>query len=124
MSDDVLNEFSDGLEKTVEEGAKATEEELDEFDPAVSNEDDDEEVGQSGIALGLTPVGTIGINVKDASGVVAGHFIDDPAEAWELAGHLQSLATMIVQSRYAAAFKERQMVEEMMKNHKLYVPGQ
>lgn len=103
----------------------------DPFDVPLPTEDepqgptsDQEELGESGISVGLTPVGIIGVNVRDADGSVASHFIDDPAEAWQLAGHFQSLATMMVQARYAMAFKEQQMIAEMMKKQNIFVPGQ
>ena len=75
------------------------------------------------LVVGLTPMGTVGVRVADENGNSVSYFISDPTEAWELAGHLQSLATIMVQTRYAMAMQEQRMIEEMMKSRNLYVPG-
>lgn len=75
------------------------------------------------LMIGLTPMGTVGVRVTDENGDSVSYFISDPTEAWELSGHLQSLATIMVQTRYAMAMQEQRMIEEMMKNRNLYVPG-
>lgn len=89
----------------------------------VTGDDENVPVPQN-ISLGLSPTGLIGISVNDTEGTKVAYFIDDPAEAWQIAGHLLSLATMMVQARYAIAFKEQEMIQEMLKKQKLYVPGQ
>lgn len=81
------------------------------------------ETVESQFLMGLTPMGTVGIRINDENGDSVNYFISDPTEAWEIAGHLQSLATIMVQTRYAMAMQEQRMVEEMMKKQDLYVPG-
>ena len=75
------------------------------------------------LIIGLTPMGTIGIRVQDENGNAVSYFISDPEEAWGLSGHLQSIATIMVQTRYAMALQEQRMIEEMMKKQDLYIPG-
>lgn len=79
--------------------------------------------GEPEFVMGFTPMGTIGIRVTDENGDQVNYFINEPTEAWEISGHLQSLATMMVQTRYAMAMQEQRMIEEMMKKQDLYVPG-
>lgn len=85
--------------------------------------EDAPQVQPSGIAVGLTPWGTVGINVTDSSGVTAGHVIDDPAEIWQLTGHLNSLATLMVQAKYAQILQEQKLAAEILKKPGLYVPS-
>jgi|SRR6476469_4147944 len=82
-----------------------------------------EESDEPQFMMGLTPMGTIGIRVQDENGEAVSYYISDPTEAWEIAGHMQSLATIMVQTRYAMAMQEQRMIEEMMKKQDLYVPG-
>lgn len=78
---------------------------------------------QSGLQVGLTPWGGIGINVRDASGAMAGHTINDPEEAWILIGHLNALAVMMVQARYSAAIEEQKQMMEILQKPGIYIPG-
>lgn len=84
-----------------------------------------EEGGQSGISVGITPFGHLGMNIQDANGELAGHVITDPNEAWILAGHIQSIATMMVQARYAMAMKEKEVASQIMQGTpEIWRPGQ
>jgi hypothetical protein len=94
---------------------------LAEVEATLKGEGDDEPVAE--FVMGLTPMGTVGVRVTDEQGDSVNYFISDPSEAWEIAGHLQSLATIMAQTRYAMAMQEQRMVEEMMKKQDLYVPG-
>lgn len=85
--------------------------------------EDESEATEPELVIGLTPMGTVGVRVTDENGDSVSYFISDPTEAWELSGHLQSLATIMVQTRYAMAMQEQRMIEEMMKSRNLYVPG-
>lgn len=64
--------------------------------------------------MGLSPAGKIGINITDANGQTAGYIVETPTEAWEIAGHLQAIATMMVTSFYAAAQQEQAMIQQLM----------
>lgn len=90
---------------------------------ASESDEKDDEAPEPELVIGLTPMGTVGVRVTDENGDSVSYFISDPTEAWELAGHLQSLSTIMVQTRYAMAMQEQRMIEEMMKSRNLYVPG-
>ena len=85
--------------------------------------DGTDEATEPELVIGLTPMGTVGVRVTDENGNSVSYFISDPTEAWELSGHLNSLATIMVQTRYAMAMQEQRMIEEMMKKQDLYIPG-
>lgn len=78
---------------------------------------------QAEFAMGLTPMGTVGIRITDEEGNSVQYHISDPTEMWQYAGHMQSLATLMVQARYALAMQEQRMIEEMMKKQPIHIPG-
>jgi hypothetical protein len=77
--------------------------------------------------MGLTPLGKIGINITDSNGTSAGYIINTPTEAWEIAGHLLAIATMMVQTYYAVAQQEQDMMAKILAEHsgpqKVWTPG-
>lgn len=86
----------------------------------------DEVPQPSHIQVGLTPFGHLGINIVDSEGNETGHLISDPNEAWVLAGHIHSIATMMVQARYAMAMRDREIASKIMAEHgadKVWTPG-
>lgn len=89
-----------------------------EEDPGEGSDDSDQQ-----ISIGLTPNGGVGIKIQDTEGNAAAYFINEPSELWQMAGHLQSLATILVQTHYAMAMQEQKMMEELLKTQTLYVPG-
>ena len=112
FSDDeeVSQEFLEHVEKVLSGEAKA-------------EDFNDEEKSEPELIVGLTPMGTIGIRVSDEDGNSVHYFISDPEEAWALAGHIGSIATIMVQTRYAMAMQEQRQIEEMMKKQDLWMPG-
>lgn len=74
------------------------------------------------LSLGLTPFGHISINITEG-GNVTNYIVDNPSEAWQFAGHLSALATMMIQSMYANMMAEKAAMQELLGNKKLYVPG-
>lgn len=84
----------------------------------------EEQTTEPSFQMGLTPAGKIGINVTDASGQTAGYIINTPTEAWEIAGHLLAIATMMVQTYYAMAQQEQQLMQKVLAEEaqKLWTP--
>ena len=70
----------------------------------------------SGLQMGLTQFGHIGITVNDGSGTVAGHVITTVEEALAQAAHLMALATLMVQGAYAKAFADQEAAKAIMNN--------
>lgn len=79
--------------------------------------------GKPTFSMGLTPLGKIGLNIT-VDGNTVGYVVETPAEAWEIAGHLLSIATMMVQAYYAMAQKEQQDIARLMAetNQKVWTP--
>lgn len=85
----------------------------------------EEQTAEPSFQMGLTPTGKIGINVTDANGQTAGYVIESPTEAWEIAGHLLAIATMMVQTYYAMAHQEQQLMQKVLAEEaqKLWTPN-
>lgn len=113
----------EGLEFKSEEEKEAFLKQVEETLQGMNDEENNNDPKEASLIIGLTPMGTIGVRVEDEEGNSVNYFISDPDEAWGLAGHLQSIATIMVQTRYAMALQEQRMIEEMMKKQDLYVPG-
>jgi hypothetical protein len=73
---------------------------------------EDVEGGVQQIAVGLSPLGGVGINITSAKGEQAGAVISIE-EAEQLAGRLQNLAGILLQAGYMAMAQERMQAEQL-----------
>ena len=94
----------------------------------IKSEETTEETVQQQIAVGLSPLGGVGINVTSSTGEQAGAVITIE-EAEQLAGRLQNLAGILLQASYMAMAQERMQAAQLAEklgvggNKNIYVPG-
>lgn len=74
------------------------------------------------LALGLTPFGQIGISVTDQNGTTVSYVIQGIEEASQTAMHMTALVTMMIQSMYARVMQEREQVQALLDQPKVWTP--